>query len=119
VEQQGIQLHSELSETKNVSRSKAEEVLSLQTTLHRQQLENQSLQQKINSLLSDKQLLEGEIGGMQAEFTSICSKLDLLEERDLQLRTCKEEIQVLKHSLELKGNEAAKTQLALQALQLD
>jgi hypothetical protein len=43
-------LHSELDDTKHNTRSKIEELLQLKTALAKQELENKSLQQKLQAL---------------------------------------------------------------------
>lgn len=81
------QLTSELEEAKNKIREKNDEIVKTKSQSSKLELELQSHQQKVNSLLSDKNLLEQEIEAMQNEFASICDKLNKFEDRDLMMKS--------------------------------
>jgi len=112
-------LNSELDDTKLNTRSKVEEVLQLKNVITKQELDNKCLQQKLQALLGDKQLLEKEIEEMQQEFLGIISKLQLLEEKDLQVRSQQEELNLFKSHIQSKDNEVLGLNSTLHQTKMD
>jgi len=64
-------------------------------------------------------LLENEINGMQTEFSQICQKLSQLEDRDMLIKSYKEEIALLSSNLSEKNTENANLNNNFNSLKLD
>jgi len=81
------ELTQDLEDQRQSVRDKNREIVELKGKLSKVELDYSGQQNKVKNLLSDKQLLENEINGMQNEFTQICQKLSQLEDRDMLIKS--------------------------------
>lgn len=114
-----IQLNSELDERRQEIKKKNEEILEIRASFSKINIENQNLSSKVGSLLNDKQLLEQEIRGMHNEFETICVQLDQLQDKDIVVKTLKEEVHHLNSTLTEKSKEIGSLQNTIHTLKLD
>jgi len=100
-------------------RQKNTEIVELKGKLSKVELDCAGAQNKVSNLMGDKKLLENEINGMQNEFTQICQKLSQLEDRDMLIKSYKEEIALLNSNLSDKNTENSNLNNNYNSLKLD
>jgi chromosome segregation ATPase len=113
------ELTQDLEDQRQIVREKNREIVELKGKLSKSELDCSGAENKVKNLLSDKTLLENEINGMQTEFSQICHKLSTLEDRDMLIKSYKEEIALLNANLADKNTENAHLNNNFNSLKLD
>jgi len=113
------ELTQDLEDQRQIVREKNREIVELKGKLSKSELDLSGAENKVKNLLGDKNLLENEINGMQTEFSQICQKLSQLEDRDMLIKSYKDEIVLLNSNLSDKNTENANLNNNFNSLKLD
>jgi len=113
------EMTTDLEDQRQIVREKNREIVELKGKLSKSELDLSGAENKVKNLLGDKNLLENEINGMQTEFSQICQKLSQLEDRDMLIKSYKEEIALLSSNLSEKNTENANLNNNFNSLKLD
>jgi len=113
------EMTTDIEDQRQIVREKNREIVELKGKLSKSELDLSGAENKVKNLLGDKNLLENEINGMQTEFSQICQKLSQLEDRDMLIKSYKEEIALLSSNLSEKNTENANLNNNFNSLKLD